>query len=778
MSLVVGHDNVDWTFQRSIYGWAALQYQTWIRGLLLNHGPSTVRVSLYAINILELWVNEEHHFGGDFYGFERAPIILNLRPGYNTVNVRLIRDVRANGGQIPPLIEASLRASLLSERVSIAKDSILIPDIVNNVFVSAFGSITFSNYGGEWVVVHNVEVDPSRSSQTITNIRIAPGQSTSLKFRISEWSPSVKPLVGTIQYSIEGSAPSHVNFSIEATHRDRHSPQKFTFLHPSGAVSYAILRPPLETVCEKARTELPLLLALHGAGLEADSYQVRHSFDGIPDLPSWLLFPTGMSPWSGDDWHAWGFADVEAAVQALPQWIAGNNWTGPRVITEKFVVCGHSNGGQGAWYLALHQPDRVTAAAVVSGYTSIDNYVPYVMWNDVDRRYAILESARSSYKHELLLPNLVNTPVLIQHGQDDDNVPSYHGRLMKSLAARNRAKVTYVELPSRGHWWDGAMVTEPLTLFYKEHLAEQESRTELPEVFGCVIGNSHDFGSCMGIVVDQLQTPDMSARLTISTKHSLYATLWHIRTDNVRRFHLDFSTSTFLVPDAISIDHDPGMYEVAGNAGTSFKGSRYGASWVRESEDSWRTLDQRFGSQRGPMDAILRTRGSFQIVHGSSASFDVAVQTSRNLLQYYGAASDIISMFEYEEGLKAEGNMITIGTRNDVPDSQLEGFPIRVRASMIEIRIKGDVDFRAVEMGVGAAWLRPLPGERLELVLWGADGEGLRQAAKMAPTLTGAGQPDFVVFSKEAAWEGVSGTLALGFFDHSWNISDASYLPI
>lgn len=87
--------------------------------------------------------------------------------------------------------------------------------------------------------------------------------------------------------------------------RDIHSPHKYTFLHPSGIVSYAILRVPSRKVASEAGHEqdLPILLNLHGAGLEADSHQVRHTLDDVPDLPSWVLFSTGVTPWSADDWR-------------------------------------------------------------------------------------------------------------------------------------------------------------------------------------------------------------------------------------------------------------------------------------------------------------------------------------------------------------------------------------------------------------------------------------------------------------------------------------------
>lgn len=80
------------------------------------------------------------------------------------------------------------------------------------------------------------------------------------------------------------------------------------------------------------------------------------------------------------------------------------------------------------------------------------------------------------------------------------------------------------------------------------------------------------------------------------------------------------------------------------------------------------------------------------------------------------------------------------------------------------------------EVGMGAIFLRPLLDERLEVVIWGFDKQGLRQAARLMPMLTGVGQPDFIVVSKRCAWEGAAGVLALGSFDNFWRVSEASFI--
>lgn len=144
-------------------------------------------------------------------------------------------------------------------------------------------------------------------------------------------------------------------------------PQKITYLHPGGIVSYAVLRPPSERALHDVDplSKLPVALSLHGAGVDGDSDEVRHSFDEAPNLRGWILFPSGVTAWSGDDWREcpnsrrreliaiansqadrWGIADIEAAIAAIPTWITTMEWQGAGVDTERWLVTGHSNGGR------------------------------------------------------------------------------------------------------------------------------------------------------------------------------------------------------------------------------------------------------------------------------------------------------------------------------------------------------------------------------------------------------------------------------------------------
>jgi len=96
---------------------------------------------------------------------------------------------------------------------------------------------------------------------------------------------------------------------------------------------------------------------------------------------SWFILPTGRTSWvrlpaqplqfvrvlnciftsQGLDWHGPSATDAWASVEAATVLLAGNekwkDWT-IAANTQVFLL-GHSNGGQGAWWIAERYPDRV-----------------------------------------------------------------------------------------------------------------------------------------------------------------------------------------------------------------------------------------------------------------------------------------------------------------------------------------------------------------------------------------------------------------------------------
>ena len=159
----------------------------------------------------------------------------------------------------------------------------------------------------------------------------------------------------------------------------------------------------------------------------------------------------------------------------------------------------------------------------------------------------------------------------------------------------------------------------------------------------------------------------------------------------------------------------------------------------------------------------------------------IASQVARNLYQYFGANCAIA---EYHEPSEDTGNVINIAL--GLPKSidikatwDQASFPITITENGIEVDSVGQSTLSKRiyhEPGLGALFLYPKSTEELELRVWGLDAEGLRLAVRLIPSLTGVGQPDFVIVGKESAWKGASGARAMGFFDSSWQISKGSYL--
>ena len=796
-ALSITFSNVDWEFLKVVYGWAAAQYQGWARGELRVTGETAQHVVLHTDGVLEYWVDDEHYFGGDFYSFRKASPVLHLTPGVHQIDLRLVRDVRAFGGIAEPTINVVVEVQQVSGSLELSKPGILMSDVIDGRLATPIASISLRNSGEEDIEI--VEIRPSDvSSSTSTalldlspelsateDISSSTSEQMSDSFSKGRHSSRLIIVAGqTRPVTFEISLPTHKTSSVDFTivykhlggsqfltlqvhhllhHVSSYQPHKITFRHPAGMTSYAMLRPPAKNAsCNSQGQKLPVLLALHGAGLEADNPMVTSALDLVSDLCAWVLFPTGVTPWSSDDWHNWGFTDVEAAIHAIPGWIEYVGWQGPDVDIDRWIVTGHSNGGQGTWYALTHHPDKVLAAAPVSGYASIQKYVSYELWQPADpRKTAIISSSLNSYRHEMLMSNAYGIPLQQQHGEIDDNVPAYHSRFLSQQLHLAGSASKYAEITGRNHYWDGVMTTPELVDFYYEQAKNLDILPRKPEQFSMLVGDPGDTGSKGGITVTSLKDPGHYGRVDV-TGHI-------IRTRNV-----------------LSLDFNPRLWNrtvlLNGQAVALTQSSLPFGSPVRvyKMNGTWSTTApsrevQRHRRQMGSMAAILRTNGPFVIRHrGSINTSHVALQISRSLHQYFQADTIIEGSRPYTASSRATGNCITLAINSSIENFQA-GFPIRVNAPGVSIRDHLGYDQSYGEEARGAAFLRPLEDEeRLDLVLWGADLDGLKQASRMVPTLTGVGQPDFVVFGKSAKWKGIEGVLAMGFFDSNWEVTASS----
>ncbi|KAI9840506.1 MAG: hypothetical protein M1837_001566 [Sclerophora amabilis] len=828
-------DVVDWAGLRSVYGWAAWQYQAWARGTVsVNAGTGrrrrTLAVAFHLEHVLEFWIDGVPYFGGDFYADRRAPLVLHLRPGPHEIEIRLIRDVRAMGGGEggeggEPSIQIRIEAQVSPGALAVAEDKWIVPDIVDGKLPSNLGSVAIRNDHLAWIDIWHVSsTDDSFDVSLLASapLRLAPGQSRPLLFSLFLHAPEASRLSLKIEYTI-GDIEEQRRTVVNACTLKRSSqvdPHKFTFFHPSGIVSYAILKPPPHnaTCSSNEHNKVPILLNLHGAGLEADSPLVAHSLDLLPDLCCWIVFPTGVTPWSGDDWHNWGFADLEAAISAIPSWIENVGWSGLAADLDRWLVSGHSNGGQGTWYALTHRPDKIIAAAPVSGYLSINGsvlafpmgfsgrrlmrraaYVPNVLWSEDDPLVArVLQTAQNDVKHELLAENVAGIPIFQQHGSKDDNVPVYHSRRMHELIFQTGWHSEYSEIQGAGHWFDGVMTTDRLTAFYKEHVDQVATLPKTPDRFTIVVANPGMMGSKGGIVVDQLLSPDQYGRIEVVVHAA--PSVWELRTSNIRRFHLEDSHPSQGRGSSLLIDGERAALQIeAFDHGNSWFVQSDDGFWEWSSDARWQSLTQRFGGQSGALDAFLNSKGRFILTSTGADTARVAVDISRNLYQYFAADAEIreppstTKITHTDQTDRDAGNVLHViigshGMQQHQCHPQQEDVSLcflvqeegeegseRVRGFHILDSV-GRSRFCPTGPGSGAIFLRPMAGERVELVVWGYDRDGVARAARLLPSLSGTGQPDFVITEPAARSRGRGGLAAAGFFDYAWRTSAASYI--
>jgi hypothetical protein len=199
--------------------------------------------------------------------------------------------------------------------------------------------------------------------------------------------------------------------------------------------------------------------------------------------------------------------------------------------------------------MLAHNPSLVVAAAPASGYLSIQQYVPYTFWREMDpRKRGVLEAATTSFRHELLASNFREVPIYQQHGSADDNVPAYHSKLMHQLISETGWHSNFSEFTGQGHWWDGVMTTPGLVEFYETHLNDPKPpRLDSINSFEITVSNPADMTGMFGIRVLYLEEPGQLGRLRVTRDEARDA--WIFQPENVMAFEISDDSIESLVID-------------------------------------------------------------------------------------------------------------------------------------------------------------------------------------------------------------------------------------
>lgn len=209
--------------------------------------------------------------------------------------------------------------------------------------------------------------------------------------------------------------------SLSACSPDRHSADKIvtaegqdsiqTLRHDGVDYAFRLYIP------ERALTEpRPLVVALHGGGVDADSMdQLTHLMDEAQAEQFIYLRPEGYTDLLFQTWNAGACCgraagqqvDHVGMIDALLDTVASE----VQVDSRRIFVTGHSNGGMMAYRLACELSDRIAAIAVNAAYL-------------MDTDLSMLVAPRQVFSCQPSRP----VPVLHMHGLADTCAPFAGGR--------------------------------------------------------------------------------------------------------------------------------------------------------------------------------------------------------------------------------------------------------------------------------------------------------------------------------------------------------------
>ncbi|RUS17630.1 hypothetical protein BC937DRAFT_89702 [Endogone sp. FLAS-F59071] len=827
-------EGIRWSFNQLSQGWAINQFQFWARSTFVTQRPTTVLVQ--CANVGEFHV-DSRRLSGDWYAYGTVPHVLHLSAGTHEIRVRVINEIRIFGGKVPPPITFRLEIEEVPEgtEVLLLEKSVVVPDVVEGVIAGGLGSVTIENvntWKEDWVEVIGVEADDADAGDVTFHIapvypsslpiRVAPSQARPVAFKISFISstsiPSTSTLKIRLKIHLRSSRGASTVFSPRLTLNCRAWGEtfKFTFLDFDGTVHYAMAKPPRALFRPSADVlPPPILVATHGAGVEAewpfwtDAYARQEA--------AWILYPTGRSSW-GFDWHGPSYLNVRSALRALiklpavfpeTNGVTNGHWA---VGEESRVLyTGHSNGGQGAWYMASHFPDPAVAVLPAAGYVKIQDYVPYNLWignahTDPIIR-GILESSIIEYNNDLHASNMVGIPILTRTGGDDDNVPPWHSRKYARLVDEYSGDTNAVlisEIPGKGHFWEGGLSDDVITAFIDQFVLPDVIREDerFPHEFTLTVANPAGTGSKGGVLIEQLGVPYRVATTDDG--------IWTLRTTNVRRFRLPNDESRIVKRrgEIRTITVDGTKFRAVDVVGIDGWFERImGKEWKFSTSRTWLTRE-RHPSTYGPVHQIFESLLPLLIIIPANAAdhthLHVAQKIAHEWYLYGRGDAEIVKDDDVslvgrikEEGFN--GNLVLVGgpaenwsTREVLEKRRSEGMwrvaggvcldwrsPLRMDLSPSPAEITPILRQRhcrfcfcryniPLNCVLGVFFLHPWKSDHIALVIAGVDNDGLRQAGWLLPKRTGMMVPDWVITGPEMKWKGIGGILGAGFWDNNW----------
>ncbi|KAH8551499.1 hypothetical protein BGW37DRAFT_520457 [Umbelopsis sp. PMI_123] len=775
-----------WSWNQLTAGWSINQYQAWAVTTFTLDEASAFRVQFYSIG--DFYV-DDIKYSGDWYNYQTTAHVVRLSAGEHTIRVRVVNEIRVFGGSVPPKSTFQyLWEHIPTDILAVAIEQQLnFPDIANRHFLGNLCSVGVQNVLEHQAIqvkaisiIHkdsDVVINATLKPQSDVNF-IMPGQIRQIGFYIHVTTPipvnnpTLLGVIVTITVDEEEHQLDRVVFPI--VHKNVEDDAfRITFEDPDGSVQYAMVKAPKVLSFEPSEP-LPILVALHGAGVTASWPWWTNALSRSEK--AWTVYPTGRTSW-GYDWHGASMINVFQAVDELV-------WQVPKILSQKgqvitgdpskLIYIGHSNGGQGAWYLGTHFPDRAVGIFAAAGYTKIQDYVSYGNWLSVSHSdpwlRGILESSIAEYNNDLHASNLAGIPIHALIGGEDENVPPLHTRKYGRLAneyASNPEFVKISEYAGQGHWWDDVLDNQEFSEFITERVDDPRTMIDELDSFTITVINPSGTGSKGGITVEQLLVPYHLGRIVVRVERSgqRNTTTLRLETTNIKRFKIADELFSRLHDVTINVNHDDVWRDSFGRTGQDVVMEEMSGEWKVVQKST--TDSERNVHTYGPLHRIYETKGPLTILvpPGSNLFYHTALQIAHDWNLFGNGDAMILRDAEFEE--LPSSNLIFLGgpDDNNLTSKFLSSSISDIEVSSEQIKVGGH---HYKSAGTGIIFHQPWRQRHMAIVIAGLDESGFSTAAQLIPKRTGIIVSDWVVTGPKMKWQGIGGVIAAGYFHNQW----------
>ncbi|TFK67890.1 hypothetical protein BDN72DRAFT_821909 [Pluteus cervinus] len=796
-SLVFTFPTIRWEALRATEGWAALQHHALLHSTLTVHPPlpgyalatenPTLQVELVQASYFTIIPKDTpgvvpKWYTGNIYAIESGlphrvplPVLPSLQEATEydifisaDYEIRLFGDPRAQNSTDPEQ-NIRLRIELESHQLPVMYEPSqdVVCDFVDGVaFGNAFGIGVRSISG--WWTADSVSLEELNSGLQLVleqDVQIAPSQTRTVPFRVSQHKPFLGDVLNVKLLLVSGAKKSTIFVTLSINQLPH-----WSSLHQAIKASYFGLTMPTNFLTIPPRTQeisktVSAVLALHGAGVDILSQPFW--IEALPPQQHlWTVIPTGRTTW-GLDWHGPSKQDAWDSVEALERILCTDtSWTAWKPQGEAPVILiGHSNGGQGAWHLAVHDPDRVAGVIAAAGYIKSQAYVS--LTHSRSAHYidpmlrAILETSLTPDDNDLYLSNLADIPILAIHGGDDDNVPVWHGREMVSALlyrGHDPSKVRFREDPHQGHWYQTVFEGDAIQTFFDNILTVPNTLPAKEGSFTLTISSPSDSGSKNGWKIEELLIPGRLGTLTVEYYASTDLPT-KITSRNIAAFTITAAQSFNFMIDGRLVDVP---FNPSGDLHFKRTGSVWAVSLGAELKLPPPTR----------LQAVLMSPSPITIIINDDEAISAALRVAHDLSTYHRLDCRILfasNARELDQPPFSSSNIVYIGSPNTTFVKTILGHertPAKVSREGHAV-IHGHL---ATGDGLGTLFIHPHPGSPQQVLLFmlAEDGNALERILRLFPLRTGVSLPAWVITSKEADLFAAAGVVGAGLWGRNW----------